>query len=58
MAVGKYILDSLLLKSTVGIGYNYYQLQAQYNFWSQFNITGSIDDQQNSSIVLNKIWKF
>lgn len=58
LQVGKYLFDKLLLKSSIGIGYNYYQLQAQYDLWQQLYITGSTDSQQLTSIVLNKIWTF
>ncbi|MFA6074986.1 MAG: translocation/assembly module TamB domain-containing protein [Negativicutes bacterium] len=58
LEVGKYLFDKLLLKSMIGIGYNYYQFQVQYDLWQKLYLTGSIDSQQNNSIILNKIWTF
>ena len=58
MEVGKYVFEKLLLKSSIGIGYNYYQFQLQYDLWQHLYLTGSTDSQQNNSIILNKIWTF
>ncbi|MEI6285561.1 MAG: translocation/assembly module TamB domain-containing protein [Bacillota bacterium] len=58
LEVGKYVFEKLLLKSSIGIGYNYYQFQLQYDLWQHLYLTGSTDSQQNNSIILNKIWTF
>ena len=58
LEAGKYVFEKFLLKSTIGIGYNYYQFQLQYDLWQHLYLTGSTDSQQNNSVILNKIWTF
>jgi translocation and assembly module TamB len=58
LLVGKYLTDRFMLKSTVGLGYNYYQFQAQYEILKNLLLMASIDSQYNNSITINRSWSF